>query len=147
MNVQMCYRWDSLNRDLAHWYSLCTITMLQARVQWNANIQLLCTWAHTQCTKTLTVHLNKHIHAHSASADFKRLIFITLRWAPQNKETFYWSSLWMCVFRGWRKKNLFIPIPSPLPSPHSWVTRVPDRRLWWEVDKSSSLFSSSKRSC
>lgn len=26
MNVQMCYRWDSLNSDLAHWYSLCTIT-------------------------------------------------------------------------------------------------------------------------
>lgn len=29
MNVQMCYRWDSLNWDLAHWYSLCTITVLQ----------------------------------------------------------------------------------------------------------------------
>lgn len=31
MNVQMCYRWDSLNWDLAHWYSLCTITVLQNR--------------------------------------------------------------------------------------------------------------------
>lgn len=31
MNVQMCYRWDSLKRDLAHWYSLCTITALQNR--------------------------------------------------------------------------------------------------------------------
>lgn len=29
MNVQMCCRWDSLNWDLAHWYSLWTITMLK----------------------------------------------------------------------------------------------------------------------
>lgn len=29
MNAQMCHRWDSLNWDLAHWYSLWTITMLQ----------------------------------------------------------------------------------------------------------------------
>lgn len=71
MKVQMWHRWDSLNRDLAHWYSLRTITMFQ---QPGSGAMLT-------CNRTA----DEHTHMHE-----------TWEWFKEN--TYYIQTYFTCAY-------------------------------------------------
>lgn len=71
MNVQMCHRWDSLSRDLAHGVLTAdNYRVPTARERSHANVQPHCRWAHTRAwkhgsdfkkTQTIYKHIS-HVH-------------------------------------------------------------------------------------